>query len=672
MKRLKIAFLWHQHQPYYKIENEFVLPWVLLHGTKDYYDIPEVLKEFPKIKQTFNFAPSLNIQLEEYISKKTIDIVQKLTLKKADELSKEDKELILKYFFSANFHNMIFPNKRYYELYENAKSNNYNLNTFNANEWRDLQVWFNLSWFGYFSSQRKLIKELKDKGSNFTEYDKQILINEQLEVIKLIINQYKTLKNIGQIDISCSPFYHPILPLLIDSKSALENLPNIKLPEPNFEYPEDANKQISDARNYFNKIFDFEVKGMWPSEGSISNDTLDLFIDNNIKWVASDETVMYNSLSSRDNLLKYFPYKYKKEDKEIVIFFRDHNLSDKIGFQYSSWNEEDASTDFINNLIAIRDDIINNYGINGLDDAVVSIILDGENCWEYYRENGIPFLRSLYHKISENEYLETVTFSSIVESQRIKNNLENISAGSWINGNFSIWIGHNEDLIAWNFLSKAREEFEIRKNGIDINTYNEVYNSIMIAEGSDWFWWYGPEHPTETKPIFDNIFRYYLKKIYNLLKIDYPKELDIPIYEITDLENLKYLSTLKFIENEISTNCNKVSYLQNTTTMHSISEVIKYIYFIVEENLIKILIDLNSNFNNFSFFKIFNADYQTQLIEINKHNIHLNPEIINYTFLKTDFKLYIEIYFSKKIKLNGLLIFQYMIKDEINAKFLEL
>lgn len=163
MKRLKIAFLWHQHQPYYKIENEFVLPWVLFHGTKDYFDIPEVLKEFPKIKQTFNFAPSLNIQLEEYISKKTVDVVQKLTLKKADELSKEDKELILKYFFSANFHNMIFPNKRYYELYQKAKANNYNLNTFSTNEWRDLQVWFNLSWFGYFSSQRKLIKELKDK-----------------------------------------------------------------------------------------------------------------------------------------------------------------------------------------------------------------------------------------------------------------------------------------------------------------------------------------------------------------------------------------------------------------------------------------------------------------------------------------------------------------------------
>jgi alpha-amylase/alpha-mannosidase (GH57 family) len=672
MKRLKIAFLWHQHQPYYKIENEFVLPWVLLHGTKDYYDIPEVLKEFPKIKQTFNFAPSLNIQLEEYISKKTIDIVQKLTLKKADELSKEDKELILKYFFSANFHNMIFPNKRYYELYENAKSNNYNLNTFNANEWRDLQVWFNLSWFGYFSSQRKLIKELKDKGSNFTEYDKQILINEQLEVIKLIINQYKTLKNIGQIDISCSPFYHPILPLLIDSKSALENLPNIKLPEPNFEYPEDANKQISDARNYFNKIFDFEVKGMWPSEGSISNDTLDLFIDNNIKWVASDETVLFNSLNFGNHLLKYFPYKYNKEDKEIVIFFRDHNLSDKIGFQYSSWNEEDASTDFLNNLFAIRDDIINNYGINGLDDAVVSIILDGENCWEYYRENGIPFLRSLYHKISENEYLETVTFSSIVENQTIKRNIKNISAGSWINGNFSIWIGHNEDLIAWNFLSKAREEFEIRKNGIDINTYNEVYNSIMIAEGSDWFWWYGPEHPTDTKPIFDNIFRYYLRKVYNLLKIDYPKELDKPLYEFSDLENLNNLSILNFIEKELLLSSKKIIYIENTATMHSIGEVIKSINYIVEENLIKMLIDLNSNFNNFSFFKIFNADYQTQLIEINKHNIHLNPEIINYTFLKTDFKLYIEIYFSNKIKLNGLLIFQFMTKDEINAKFLEL
>lgn len=672
MKRLKIAFLWHQHQPYYKIENEFVLPWVLFHGTKDYFDIPEVLKEFPKIKQTFNFAPSLNIQLEEYISKNTVDVVQKLTLKKADELSKEDKELILKYFFSANFHNMIFPNKRYYELYQKAKANNYNLNTFSTNEWRDLQVWFNLSWFGYFSSQRKLIKELKDKGSNFTEYDKQILINEQLEVLKLIVNQYKTLKKIGQIDISCSPFYHPILPLLINSRSALENLPNIKLPEPNFQYPEDANKQISDARDYFKKIFDFEVKGMWPSEGSISNDTLDIFIDNNIKWVASDESVLYNSLNSVNELLKYFPYKYKKEDKEIVIFFRDHNLSDKIGFQYSSWNEEDASTDFLYNLLTIRDTIINNLGIEALDETVVSIILDGENCWEYYRENGIPFLRSLYRKISENEYLETVTFSSIVENQPIKRNLENISAGSWINGNFSIWIGHNEDLIAWNFLSKARKEFERRKNQIDINTYNEVYNSIMIAEGSDWFWWYGPEHPTDTKPIFDNIFRYYLKKVYNLMKIDYPKELDKPLYEFSDLENLNHLSILNFIENELSLKSKKIIYIENTVTMHSISEVINSINYIVEENLIKMLIDLNSNFNNFSFFKIFNADYQTQLIEINKHNIHLNPEIINYTFLKTDFKLYIEIYLSKKIELNGLLIFQYMIKDKINAKFLEL
>ncbi|HRP02675.1 MAG TPA: glycoside hydrolase family 57 protein [Candidatus Kapabacteria bacterium] len=623
MKTLKVCFLWHQHQPYYNIDNEFVLPWVLFHSTKDYFDIPEVLYEFPSIKQTFNFAPSLNLQIAEYINFKANDKIRNLALIEADKLSDADKKAILHYYFICNYKNMIVPHKRYNELFERKSVENFKIDNFNNQDWLDLQVWYHLVWFGYFSSNRNIIKRLIDKGQNFTEHEKILLLNEQFEILNSITNQYRKLYELGQISLSCSPMYHPILPLIIDSKATLESLPFNNLPDPVFSYPDDANLQVKQGLEYFKETFGHEPIGMWPSEGSISNETLELLIKNNIKWVASDENVLSNSLDDYNNLDKYFPYKYKCNEGSINIFFRDHNLSDKIGFVYSNWNESDAANDFINNLKNIRNTLISNYGEQILDEAVVSIILDGENCWEYYKDNGIPFLRALFNLLQNDNEIETNLFDEIVKNGNIKREILNIKAGSWINANFSIWMGDKEDIKAWSLLAEARIHLENTKNSIDEKDFNNAMRAILIAEGSDWFWWYGPEHPTETKPIFDYIFRHYLRKVYEYTNSEYPIYLDKPIWEQLNTNNSNInLDKIEYI-GEIFENTGKLLLNnENISSMHRSGEIIKSIKQINLKNKSYLEIDYDIPISNINSIEL---DIKIE----NNGNVHSNIYKLN-------------------------------------------
>lgn len=596
MKKLKVAFLWHQHQPYYRVENEFLLPWVLFHGTKDYFDLPEVLYEFPNIKQTFNFAPSLNLQIDEYINHQAQDLVQKLTLIPAIELTDENKIEILKYFFACNYKSMIVTNRRFNELYERQRTSGFAINNFNTQDWLDLQVLYNLVWFGYFSSNRNLIKRLLIKGSNYTEYEKNLVIQEQFEVLKSINKQYQKLKELGQISLSCSPMFHPILPLLINSDSALESLPDNDLPNPLYKYPEDAIIQIKQGLEYFEQTFGFKPKGMWPSEGSLSNETLNLLIDNGVNWVASDEVVLANSIDNQNGLNKYFPYRYKSNNGEITLFFRDHNLSDKIGFVYSNWNENDAAHDFINNLKNIRNSLISSLGDDILDEAVVSVILDGENCWEYYKDNGIPFLRALFGLMQQDSEIDTVLFDDLLKSYYSRE-IKKLQAGSWINGNFSIWIGDKEDISAWNLLSETRLYLENKKNNVSESLFNDAIQSIMVAEGSDWFWWYGPEHPAINKPIFDFIFRYYLQKVYKIFGEPYPEKLDLPIWEQnkTSIKN----TNEKLEISEIFYDLGEIINISNdNTSMHRSGDIIKAVKKISIKNKIYLEIEFDKPLND--------------------------------------------------------------------------
>lgn len=525
------------HQPYYKdpFTGIYRLPWVRLHGTKDYLDMVKILEEFPNIRQTFNVVPSLLEQLKDYTENNATDRYLELTLKEPLELTESERIFIIENFFLANWDNMIKPFPRYYELLvkrgsrftkgDIARMSKY----FTDEDIRDLQVLFNLCWIDpMFRNNDPSLKEIIQKERGFTEEDKRLVIKKQFEILKNIIPEYKKISESGQIEISVTPFYHPILPLLWDTDSAKIAMPNVKLPKKRFSRPEDAIEQIRMALNYFEKTFGYRPSGMWPSEGSVSEDVVRAIHAEGIEWIATDEEVLARSLERplrspegylTDAKSLYKPYQFNN----VSIIFRDHKLSDLIGFVYSGWKPENAAEDFIGKLIQIRNTLPKDRAY------LVPIILDGENCWEYYKNDGHDFLRCLYRALSNDSRLKTVTVSEFIKEYGAGESLQKLHAGSWINANFGIWIGHEEDNMAWDYLAQTRDDLEaFAKNNPD-KDISEAWNAIYAAEGSDWNWWYGDEHTTETQEDFDELFRSYLMQVYKVIGKDIPPHLHIPI-----------------------------------------------------------------------------------------------------------------------------------------------
>jgi alpha-amylase/alpha-mannosidase (GH57 family) len=524
LKKLHLVFLWHMHQPYYKDDftGEYLLPWVFLHAIKDYYEMPWHVSKF-NIKAVFNLVPSLIVQLNEYAEGKANDIFLETLKKDVDLLSVSDKQKFIPLLFMSNPDNMITPFKRYKYLYNKFKKNEELTNQ----EIIDSEVLFLLSWTGNFiRKDSEFVKYLIDKGSLYTNLQKTELINSLIIYIGKIIPFYEKLAHENKIELSTTPFYHPILPLLLNPLSAKEAKPDIKLPKIICNFEKYAYKQVEDSNILFKEIFNFAPQGMWPAEGSISNEAVKCFSDNGITWIASDENVLSNSLGQnladekfRNELYK--PYYFDCNGKKINIFFRDKILSDLIGFTYSNMNAEKASDDFINKLRFIY---------NKCDfEPVVSVILDGENAWEYYHKNATPFFENLYEKLLKENWLEVSTFSEIlkiINSKKIKN----IVAGSWIYGDFTTWIGHEEKNKAWELIANVY-------NNVKNTTFNDkdkylIEKEFNIALGSDWFWWYGDDHINNQADVFDYLFRKHLQNIYKLANIPVERNLFQPIKKI--------------------------------------------------------------------------------------------------------------------------------------------
>lgn len=536
---LYLVFLWHMHQPYYRdpLKGIYKLPWVRLHGTKDYLDMVSILDGFPAIKQNFNLVPSLLEQIKDYEENNARDEFLQVSLKEPCELTENEKIFILENFFLANWNTMIRPFPRYRELLEKR---GYSVSSdilsrrkryFSDQDIRDLQVLFNLVWID--PSIRKkdtILMELERKGSNYSEDDKKYIIMKHFEILKSIIPKYREVAERKQVELSVSPFYHPILPLLCDTDSAKISLPDIKLPSHRFRSPEDARAQVKSAIDYFESIFGFRPEGLWPSEGSISEEVVRILRELGIKWSASDEDVLSGSLGvalrDSDGRLKepgllYRPHFFE----EIGLFFRDHRLSDLIGFVYSVWKPEDAARDLISKLKDIHDRLDNKP-------YVVSIIMDGENAWEYYENDGRDFLVALYTLISSQKWLKTITIREYLNEYGglwKEQVLKRIHPGSWIYGNFSVWIGHEEDNLAWDYLKLTRDELlRYEKANPEIDT-SPLWKYIYIAEGSDWNWWYGDDHVSETQEEFDELFRNNLIAVYKFMGKEPPGYLLVPI-----------------------------------------------------------------------------------------------------------------------------------------------
>lgn len=539
MPHIYVCFLWHMHQPFYKdlVSGEYKLPWTRMHALKDYYGMVKVLEDFPAVHQTFNLVPSLVVQIEEYASSQAVDPFLRAALKPAEELTAAEQEFILQYFFQANPSRMIYRYPRYGELYDAWMASGRNFararRTLDGRAFRDLQVLSQLAWFDEeYLTHDAAVRALVAKGRGFSVEDQRLLGRKQLDAIANVIPAYKRFRDKGQIEISTTPFYHPILPLLCDSNIAEVAHPYVPLPS-RFRHPEDAREQLARARDYMADRIGEAPLGLWPSEGAVSDEALQLAAECGYRWFATDNGVLGRTLNvNPDPRVTYKPYLWKHRGREMHGLFRDHYLSDLIGFVYSRMDAVEAAKHFLARIHENCRPIL----ASG-HDALVPIILDGENAWEYYEESGRPFLRELYKRITDDPILTAATVSEALAKVPAPE-IHHIFPGSWINANFDIWIGAEEDNRAWEYLLCARQIYEQvvqspEGAAIPAERKRLAHEELLIAEGSDWCWWYGPEHDSANRPDFDQLFRSHLANVYTLLGLSPPEELSRPILKVS-------------------------------------------------------------------------------------------------------------------------------------------
>jgi alpha-amylase/alpha-mannosidase (GH57 family) len=567
MADLALAILWHQHQPYYPddVVGDNPMPWVRLHGVKDYYGMALHLLEFPEMRCTINLVPSLLLQIQGYTERGATDRPLQASRVPADGLSEEDCLYLLDTFFMANPDHMIKPFARYYELYQRRAAGRQSareaLRRFQERDFRDLQVWFNLAWVHPLAFERDAgLRELLRKGRHFTEAEKNVLLDKHLDILREIIPLHKKLAESGQVELTTTPFYHPILPLLLDKKLAREAMPAVKLPRYTAGYPEDAAVHVRRAVEAHERVFGRRPAGVWPAEGSVCQPMLPLLARHGLRWIATDEGILSMATQGfisrdaqghvRNPAQLYRPYKVREGDSELGIVFRDHALSDMIGFHYQRSEPLAAAEDFVRHLHNIRAAV-------GDEPALVSVILDGENCWEHYPGGGVPFLRALYERCTRTPGLRPVSVGAYLQEHPPRDTLPHLFAGSWINHNFAIWVGHEEDNAGWDAIHRTREYLKQRTEdcglriadcGLEPPTLQDrtpaaqesairnpqsaigrAWEEIYIAEGSDWFWWYGDEHSSAQDALFDYLFRKHLQNVYLLLGDKPPPELARPI-----------------------------------------------------------------------------------------------------------------------------------------------
>ncbi len=553
--KLYLNLYWHMHQPDYRdtVNNEYVLPWTYLHAIKDYSDMAFHLEANPKARVTFNFVPILLEQLEDYshqFKKNEIrdPLLSLLVHENLAGLDQEQCQLVVQSCFKSHHEKMLSPFPHYqrllqiYQLVEKMACND-EFHYLSGQYKADLLVWYHLAWCGEsLRRNNKVIQSLMTKGVLFTLEDRRQLFNVIGETISGLIPRYKALMQRKQIEISTTPYYHPILPLLLDFKSTLDAMPYAPLPQ-YVNYAGGYNRAVEHvvtAKKFHANLFGEEPNGMWPAEGGVSAAALSLMAEHGVKWAATGQTVLVNSLlkshlSVADkNKYLYQPYRITNGKHDILCFFRDDNLSDKIGFEYAKMHTPDAIKDFIQTLEHIQQSETLEASNN--QSKVVSVILDGENAWEYYPYNGYYFLSELYEALANHPDIEMTTFSDMVElyqSKQYKTKritapaLPQVAAGSWVYGTFSTWIGSKDKNLAWDLLCIAKKTYDSVLSKGDLNTDQlaACERQLAICEGSDWFWWFGDYNSSDSVASFDKLYRLNLINLYTLLQQPIPDEL---------------------------------------------------------------------------------------------------------------------------------------------------
>lgn len=541
--KLNVVICWHMHQPSYndRLSGEYLLPWTYLHAIKDYTDMASHLEENPDAAAVVNFAPILLEQLDDYAAQindyflKGTRITDPLLsalgsavlpsesidrIKLVQDCLRANKERLIERY--ENFNRLVDLSQWFLK---HQTANIY----INDQYLVDLLVWYHLAWLGEtIRRDDERVQALIKKESGYTLRERRTLLEIIGGLIGGVIPRYKALAESGRVELSTSPYAHPIVPLLLDLHSARQAMPNVKLPGLE-AYPggeQRARWQVEYGIQVFENYFGFRPKGCWPSEGGMSDEALKLFEECGFKWAASGENVLRNSMNQTDGeQIEDDPrqcHAFKLEGQSMANFFRDDGLSDLVGFTYSTWHADDAVANLIHHLENIS------AALNGdAADHVVSIILDGENAWEYYPENGYHFLNALYAKLGSHEKINLTTFEKCLERGISIVPLPHIVAGSWVYGTFSTWIGDNDKNHAWDMLGDAKRAYDrvIAENRLSEEQIHSVNVQLAICEGSDWFWWFGDYNPSNTVSEFDHLFRLQLANLYQLLGEEPPEYL---------------------------------------------------------------------------------------------------------------------------------------------------
>jgi len=546
MKNVHVCFVWHMHQPYYTdpIAGTASMPWVRLHATKAYFDMAYLLEKFPAVKATLNFTPSLLLQLQEIGNGTVRDLFLERAQRPAAELTPEEQAFLIRHFFSANWATMVRPFARYHELLVKRGTNVSGpdlakvARQFSTQDFLDLQVWHNLAWFGYGPLQcYPRLVALRNKNRNFTEDDKHEVLALQRVAIQAIVPLYRQLLDRGQIELTTTPFFHPILPLVIDTDINRRARPDLPLPS-RFRAPEDAETQLQLAVDFHRKTFGQPPAGLWPSEGSVCPELLPLVHRAGFRWLATDEGILARSfeLSNRPwhrHTDLYQAYRAGESGRNVTMVFRDRDISDAFGFVYHKTNPDSAADDVLRRLR----NIIHNAP---QEQILIPVILDGENPWEHYHDGGEHFLSRLYRAFTAHEldqeqavHLTASTVSEGLAAVPPTQHLPALHSGSWINQDYKIWIGHQEDNRGWDLLGHTRTRLVEVAPTLPTDRAEAAWQELYAAEGSDWFWWYGDDFDTDYKQEFDRLFRTHLRNVWLFMGLTPPDRLNQPICVMT-------------------------------------------------------------------------------------------------------------------------------------------
>ena len=523
----RVVFLWHLHQPEYRdpLSGQPVLPWVRLHSTRAYNDMAAALERHEKARVVVNWAPSLLLQLEAYASGGAVDRDEEIARKPADALTPLERAHVLRQGFSADWDVWVKPVPRYAELLAKRGSDLSRVDlaraqeTFSAQDLLDLQVHFMLAWMGFAARREQpLVVELLDKERGFTDAEKTQLLDTSRDIARRIVPRWKALLQRGIVEISCSPMFHPILPLLVDSDSARRAMPDAALP-PRFQYPQDAREQVRRGLTRTERDFGTRPVGMWPSEGSVSPEVLQILGTEGVRWCATDQGNLERSDMDQPadgkppdgKPLHHVPWLCG----QVAMFFRDRDLSDRIGFRYARIDAREAAADLLGRIASAG------------KDATVTLALDGENPWERYPRSGEPFLDALYEGLGDK--VVPVLPREELASRPPRRRIGRIHSGSWIESSFRIWIGHPEDNQAWTLLGQARAALEKARPELPEDRFEKAYQAALAAEGSDWFWWYGDDFATDNAPEFDALFRRNVEQVFRSIGVTPPERLARPI-----------------------------------------------------------------------------------------------------------------------------------------------